>query len=123
MNEVEVIRQLEKELIQAMKIGDVSTLDKLISEDLQFVTLGGFVLSKEDDLQNHRSGIFKVQSIEPSEQVIKTFDNIATVTVKVNLVASYDGLPISGTFRFGRTWVKTNETWRIITGLLTKISD
>ena len=115
------IALLENKLFLAMKKGDVETLDNLISDELQFVSLGGVVLNKEDDLSAHRKRTFKISKIEPSEQVIKIFGEVATVTVLVDLVASFSDQPITGKFRFGRTWYKSNNDWKIITGTFTQI--
>jgi hypothetical protein len=106
-----------------MRSGDVVTLEDLISDDLQFVTLGGVLLTKEDDLSAHRTVIFRIQKLEMSQQMIKTFEDTAIVTVLAEMEATYSGQPISGKFRFGRTWHKMGDSWKIIAGFCSKISD
>ncbi len=61
--------ELSEELLrQAMLTSDVESLNALISPNLVFTTHSGLVISKQDDLEVHRSGALKFHAIELSEQ-------------------------------------------------------
>ncbi len=57
----------EEQLRLAMLASDVESLDVLISLSLIFTSHFGSVISKRDDLDEHRSGALRFQTIELSE--------------------------------------------------------
>ena len=62
---------LEEQLETAMLNSDVAVLDHLLADDLIFTSHLGQIMSKQDDLEAHKSGFVKINSIDQSEQHIK----------------------------------------------------
>nr|WP_235550227.1 nuclear transport factor 2 family protein [Paenibacillus sp. Soil724D2] len=58
----------EERLRTAMLFSDVELLDELIADDLTFVNHLGQVLSKETDIEAHRSGNLKMTGIDILDQ-------------------------------------------------------
>ncbi len=110
------IVQAEERLRLAMLSSDVNTLNELLAPELIFTNHLGQVLSKQDDLVAHQSGILKIKVLTPSEQHIQLIqENVAIVTVKVHLVGSYAGNESNGDFRFTRIWTfSPSDTWHIV---------
>lgn len=110
------IIQAEERLRLAMLDSDVNLLNELLAPKLIFTNHLGQVLSKQDDLAAHQSGIIKIEELTSSERHIQLIDkNVAIVTVKVHLVGSYAGTKSNGDFRFTRIWtLSPSGTWYIV---------
>lgn len=116
------ILKLEEKLRIAMINSDVDILDQLIDDELVFIGPTGMVATKEMDLNAHRSKIQKITSLTFSEQTLKINENQAIVTVLSKIEGTFDGTDISGSYRYLRIWNKTNDTWKIISGAVCKMS-
>ncbi|NHA05063.1 nuclear transport factor 2 family protein [Mucilaginibacter sp. HC2] len=109
----EIIKN-ERQLLAAMKSSDISVLDYLLHDDLIFTNHMGQVLTKEMDLDAHRSGSLGIHDIQISEQAIRFIEDIAIVTVKKYIAGKYNDEAFEGTFRFTRIWKMFNHDWKII---------
>lgn len=94
----------EERLRLAMLHSDVAVLDELISPDLIFTSHLGQLVGKQDDLDFHRSGLFKLDELAPSEQRIQLTDGVAIVSVLMHLSGHFAGTPFSETIRYTRVW-------------------
>jgi Domain of unknown function (DUF4440) len=101
--ELQII-EIEERLRQAMLKSDVAELDALIASELIFTSYLGQLVSKEQDLDMHRSGAIKIESITPSERQIQLNDGFAIVSVRMHILGSYEGTAMEGDFRFTRVW-------------------
>ncbi len=117
------IQTLEEKLRQAMLNSDVQALDELIADDLLFTMHTGLVISKQDDLEAHRTGIQKFTSIDLNEQQIRHYGDSAVVSVKASLTGKFTGQPYCATYRFTRVWVKRQNQWQIAAGHISQVSD
>lgn len=110
------IQAAEERLREAMLCGDIATLDALISDDLLFTSPEGNLITKEMDLEGHRSGAMKLFTMVPSEQHVREFDDVAIVSVKMALTGLYGGNPLAVDMRYLRVWKKLNGSWQIVAG-------
>lgn len=110
------IKAAEERLRAAMETSDVSELDALISSDLVFTTHLGQILSKQDDLEIHKSGMLKMEKLTLSEQNIIFKGDVAIVTTLAEITAQFQGQPANGKFRFTRVWANQEERWQAIVG-------
>lgn len=117
---IEEIIQLEEKLRLAMLTNDVEVLDKLINEDLAFITPDGNVATKEMDLQAHKVKLQIITELVPSEQNIKINNDTAIVTVKMQITGTFGDVDISGLYRYLRIWKQINNSWQIIAGSVIK---
>lgn len=109
------IVEAEDRLRTAMLNSDVAALNELLSPELLFTNHLGQLLSKDDDLAAHRSGALKLMSLEPSEQHVRVLDDVAIVSVRMQLSGTYDGAPANGNLRFTRVWARTlDQRWQIV---------
>jgi hypothetical protein len=116
MTKEEQIIACENKLLNALRENDISTVDGLIHDNLLFNIPTGQTITKEIDLQNHRSGLMTINGIVPSEQVIKITDDIATVAVTIHLTGKYMDTIIDEHFRYLRVWKIFDENWKIVAG-------
>ena len=109
------IINIEERLRQAMLASNVTVLNELLAPEIIITNHLGEVLEKQDDLAAHKSGLFKINELKPSEQHIQIHGEVAIVSVRMQISGSYDGNPTNGDFRFARVWtVSSNGTWHII---------
>jgi ketosteroid isomerase-like protein len=108
------IVDVEEQLRQAMLASDVSALDKLLAPKIIITSHLGELLSKQDDLAAHASGLIKIHELTPSEQHIKVHGEVAIASVRMKISGDYDSSPANGDFRFTRVWARTPDSWHII---------
>jgi ketosteroid isomerase-like protein len=116
------IQAAEAELKQAMIASDVQTLDRLLADDLVFTNHLGQLMTKQADLDAHRSGVVAINQLELSDQHIKILGNVAVVTVAAHLTGTFTGNPFKETLRFTRVWqAKAPGHWQVIVGHATAV--
>ena len=112
----------EEQLRHAMLASDVELLDAHISSRLVFTTHFGAVVSKQDDLEVHRSGALKFHAIELSEQTILTLADVAYVCVRARVSGTFSGSPFQDDIRFSRVWQRSvNNAWHVVAGQATVV--
>jgi hypothetical protein len=106
----------EMALRRAQLTGDVGELDRLVDDELVFTGPNGAVYGKQDDLDGHRRGIIRISRLDPSEERIQHFGNIAVVSVRMEMSGTFEGAPFAGPFRYTRVWRADGDSWRIVAG-------
>jgi hypothetical protein len=122
MYTLEEIQKAEREIIQAMLKSDVAELDRLISDQLIFSAHTGKIFGKQADLDAHRSGNIKVESVEPEDYHIRMHGETALVFVLLRIKGYFFGNYSEGIFRFSRVWMKEEGEWKVVAGQSTMIS-
>lgn len=112
----EAVVNAEIELLTAIKNADVSTLEKILHDDLLFNLPDGNTITKNFDLDSYRSGKMQVESLEASDQIINIIDDVAVVTVAVSLKGTYDNTPINAVLKYIRVWKQFDEELKVIAG-------
>ena len=115
----------EERLRKAMLASDVKVLNELLAPQIIITNHLGALMSKQDDLTAHESGLVTIDELQPSEQQIQILsDETAIVSVRMQLSGTYNGNPANGDFRFTRVWTRSAiATWHIVTahiGLITQ---
>ena len=75
--DVAAIRQLGKDMGNAMVAGDVDKLDRIFADDWASVGSSGKVITKEDFLRNHVSGMHRLESFELGPIDVQVLGNSA----------------------------------------------
>ena len=122
MSAQEEIMALENELRQAQLSSDAVVLERLIDDALVFTAIDGKVASKQDDLDLHRSGHFKVTRMEPREWHVLPLQGLVIVNVLMDAQASIAGELKSGLLRYTRVWYQRPEGWRVVAGHVSEVS-
>ena len=110
----DVVVKLEERLERAMRTSDVPALDELLADDLLFTTHQGLVVTKQEDLDVHRSGLMKLDSLDLSDRHIRRLGDVAVVSVRVQLAGRHADQPFEGTFRYTRVWALQGVRWKIV---------
>ena len=112
----EIIENLEEKLRQAMLASDVVMLEQLIADDLIFTVPTGDVLTKEMDLEAHRSGVQKISHLELLKRTIRYHKHFAIVAAKMKLEGRYNDVSIDGSYSYTRVWAQVGDSWKVVGG-------
>ena len=118
----EKIKEVENDLLEAIKVSDVETLDSLLHHDLLFITPSGDTVTKAQDLASHKAGSMIVEKIESTIEKINFIGDTAVVTVVYNTKGKMLGTPIEGRFRYIRFRKVINSNLQVIGGSCCRIS-
>lgn len=111
---LDAVVALEERLQRAMRASDVPALDELLADDLLFTNHLGLLVSKQDDLDVHRSGLLKLDLLDASDRSIRLLGDAALVSVRVQLAGRHANNPFEGTFRFTRVWALLGARWQVV---------
>lgn len=120
---LDTIKLLEEKLKEAMLTSNVTLLDELLHEGLIFTNHLGHIMSKQDDLKAHNSGLLMINHIQTSEEQIRLYDNFAIVNVRTRIDGSFAGNAAVNDFRFTRIWSCQNDLWQLVAAQSSLISE
>ena len=108
--------QAEDALLDAMRGSDVERLAELLSRELAFCLPDGAIISRDDDLEAHRTGTTRFLSItERSRSTIAHAGRGRTQSL-VDVALIDHGTPIEATLRYERYWSVIGGRWQVIAG-------
>jgi len=110
------IREVETQLLEAMKTSDIKTLDQLLHDDLLFVLPSGEVITKEMDLVTHKSGNLVFEEIMSSIDSIKQIGENVVVTLSLKIAGKMLEQNFEGNFRYLRVWKMFDNQLKVIAG-------
>ena len=110
------VTRLVDEWIAAELRADVAFLERTLTDD--FIGIGplGFMLSKSEWLDRHRSGDLKYTALTVDEARARVYDTAALVTCRQIQQATYRGTGIPGQFRMTLAFVRQAGRW-LLAGL------
>ena len=117
----DAIIKMEDQLLEAIKTSDIDTLDKLLHDDLLFITPDGQVITKQMDLTSHRLGTMVIEELVSTIEQINLIENTAIVIVVYETKGKMLGNPIQGRFRYLRNWSIFDGQWKVISGSCTQL--
>ena len=106
----------EASLREAMKTSNVERLDELLHDDLLFNGPAGDTATKAMDLANYRSGNIRLNTLEPTDEMLSTIGDDVVVAVTNRIVGNYMGQEVNGSFRYLRVWKSFGASWKVIAG-------
>lgn len=112
----------EKELIDAENHwsevtvkGDVQALERLYADEYLSIDPAGATFTKAQDIDNVKSGNFKLATFKLDEMKVRVHGEVGVVTGRNTIKATYMGKDISGAYRFTDTFVKRAGRWQVLT--------
>ncbi len=115
------ILKRENDLLEAIKSSDIVHLDKLLHDDLLFISPGGQAVTKQMDLDAHRSGAMIVEALKPTVEQVNIIENTAVVVIVYETKGSMMGVPVEGSFRYIRIWKLFYNGWQVVAGSCVQI--
>ena len=112
--EESLIIDYEERLREAMLIGDVNSLDNLINDNLIFVNHFGQILTKEADIEAHRSGVLNFTDIKILDQKVILLENSAVTVTRAALKGIFDIETIEDEMCYSRVWQMNGDKLTIV---------
>ena len=108
------IAAAENELFLAQLASNVDGLDLLLYDDLVAVAPDGQMLTKEMDLNAHRSKAMIIENASTEINEIRIIGDTALSVTAVTAKGKVMGTPLEGKFRYFRVWKRIDNTLKVI---------
>ena len=102
--------------------GNVEELDRLWADDYTFINPQGGIVTKEQRLDNLRSGATNVvEGINQREIVVHVYGDMAVVTQLFTLRGTFSGVVTDQEVRGSFTWIKRAGRWQLVFNEITPV--
>jgi ketosteroid isomerase-like protein len=108
------ILALEAKWNDAYKVGDVSTMESLLSEDIIITVEDGSTFSKSGYLAHTADSALKVQISDLSDLKVRMHGAVAVVTGAYHEKGTSKGKAYESRDRFTDVWMKNAGGWQVI---------
>jgi len=109
------IDQLEDEWRDAILTSDTKAMNSLLADDYMAITASGTIQSREDALENLRTGRIHFTTLAITDRKVRFYGNTAVVTSLADIQATTPDGPVSGSYRYTRVYVKDPQgAWKIV---------
>jgi len=116
------LRAALKTYREALIKKDLTTLEKVWTDDYTFIDAHGRVRTKADrlaDLRSSATSLDKISHEEPPR--VRVHGKIGIISSDVTLVGRYGGKEVSGLFRSTHIWIFDGGRWRLLMNQLTAV--
>jgi ketosteroid isomerase-like protein len=109
----EEVKAFYEEFLEALKSGDIASLERIYADDYMLVRPNGDTLSKGETLADLRHHSMRFISFEVSDVLIRTKGSVGILTAVVRSTAVRDGAELKTHARQVAILSKENERIRI----------
>ncbi|WP_196940632.1 nuclear transport factor 2 family protein [Sphingobacterium pedocola] len=118
MDKTEITREnvieAENKLFSAQLVSNVDILDQLLHDDLLAVAPTGQIVTKEMDLNSHKTKTMIIEDASTEIDDIKITGDTALSIVTMTAKGKVMGAPLEGKFRYFRVWKRFDDTLKVI---------
>jgi ketosteroid isomerase-like protein len=111
-----ILAALDTEYQAAVKANDVATMNRILADGFVLVTGSGKTYSKDDLLNESRSGTFIYEHQEDAERTVRIWRDTAIVTAKLWGKGTNGGKSFDYTIWFSDVYIRTPHGWRYVFG-------
>lgn len=111
---IKEIAEVENQLFLAQLASNVDGLDLLLYDDLVAVAPDGKMLTKEMDLNAHRSKAMVIENASTEINEIRIIGDTALSVTTMTAKGKVMGTPLEGKFRYFRVWKRIDNTLKVI---------
>ncbi|MGE8290732.1 MAG: nuclear transport factor 2 family protein [Sphingobacterium sp.] len=108
------VSEAENQLFQAQLTSNVEALDQLLYDNLIAVAPTGQTLTKEMDLDAHRSKAMIIEEASTEIDNIRIIGDTALSIVTMTAKGKVMGAPLEGKFRYFRVWKYVDDKLKVI---------
>jgi hypothetical protein len=108
---VETLKQMERDMGQAMVVGDSEKLNRLFADDWTSIGLSGAVVTKEKMLRDFKSGVHRLEAFEMGPMDVQVKGTVAVVHGSVHETRMQAGKDVSGEYVWMDLMEKRNGAW------------
>lgn len=117
------IKDYEERLRIAMINDDCDELDKLMSDDMKFISHMGQMVTKQDDIDAHKNSLFSITNIIFRSQTISVFSDRALVISDAELELDTPNGIVKDHLIYTRLWKEEDEKYILIFGQATQVKN
>ncbi|WP_333864098.1 nuclear transport factor 2 family protein [Sphingobacterium sp.] len=110
----EEIAEAENQLFLAQLASNVDALDLLLYDHLVAVAPDGQMLTKEMDLNAHRSKAMIIENASTEIDEIRIIGDTALSVITMTAKGKVMGAPLEGKFRYFRVWKRIDDTLKVV---------
>ena len=110
------IHKVEEQLYDAMRSSNLDVPEMLLHKDLLFLAPSGETLTKEMDIETYRVGKLKITELNSFMEKLQIIDNLAVVTLEINIKGIYDSQSFDTRNKYIRVWKRFDERLRVVGG-------
>lgn len=111
---VETLKQIERDMGQAMVAVDIDKLDRIFADDWTSIGASGNVVTKEKVLRDFKSGVDRLEAFELGPMDVQVKGNVAVVHGSVIEKRTRAGKDVGGEYVWMDLMEKRNGTWVVI---------
>jgi ketosteroid isomerase-like protein len=109
------IDRLEEAWRSALLTSNTKALDTLLAEDYMAITPSGTLQTRDDTLENMRSGKVHFTLIDMTDRKVRFYGSTAVVTSQANIEATTPDGSVSGHYWYTRVYARSPlGQWRIV---------
>jgi len=118
------IDQLEDAWRTAMLKGNRTALESLLADDYTAITAKGAIQTKDQALDNLKSGALELTSLSISDRKVRIYGTTAVVTSLAELTGSRNDQELTGRYRYTRVYVRNPQgQWKIVSFEASRIQE
>lgn len=117
------LKEIEDMFVKASLTGDPTVFERLYADNYTFVDPTGQLVTREQDINDLKSGKLKFESHDQSNVQTRVYGDTAVVTGVSAIKGTYAGDDISGRYRWTDTFVRQNGQWKIVASQVNRIMD
>jgi hypothetical protein len=114
MTTFEQVIRLGERLAEAQLNGDAEALGSLLVDSFKLVGPAGFVLDKQQWIDQFRSGRLTIQSLEWDEVSVREHGDLAIAIGRQTHEVTFQGQPVAGAFRVTQVAIRSDGKWQLI---------
>jgi ketosteroid isomerase-like protein len=109
------IDQLEDNWRNAVLNSDAKAMDSLLADDYMAITPAGTIQSRDEALQNLRSGRVHITSLTITDRKVRFYGTTAVVTSLASIQANTPDGQVTGDYRYTRVYVRNAQgVWKVV---------
>jgi ketosteroid isomerase-like protein len=93
---------------------DSAALSNLLADDVTYGHSSGLIQTKAELIRSVMSGEQDYKSIEPSNMIVRIYDNAGVVNSNIKASVIYKGKPMDLNMAVTFTWVRINGDWKLV---------
>jgi ketosteroid isomerase-like protein len=120
--EIELLKKMENERIQAGVRKDVEAIVPFTAEEYVQIDFDGRVMDKAATFQRIRSSDIRLQSNAIEDLTVRLYGDVAVVTGRASPKGVADGREFLDPIRYSRVYVKRDGRWQVVLFQQTRIA-
>lgn len=109
------------ERVRALVAADIPALDRIIGDDVIYISPTGNVQTKAQIVSDLKSGLLKVSTADSDDVKVRIYGDAAVVTYRSASKFFDNGQQINGALRATSTYIKRGGRWQLVSHQLTRV--